>query len=140
MASKAAKTGTKHGGKRAGCGRKKGSVPEAIKLVRLELKEMLQAHVEEAVAALAQCLHSDNDGHKIAAADLILSRVYGRPLQPVFIPPPDPMQTQFIRYLEVVRSLPEDDRPILEGVARRAVLSAPDAQGDHAGGVRGKSS
>ena len=128
MTTKRAKT-TGRGGARAGAGRKKGIVPVAVAVARRELKAMLEEHVEEAVTALVQCLHSDSDGHKIAAAEVILNRVYGRPVQPVFVAPPDPMRSHFLNYLEIVRSLPEDERPIIEGVARRAVLPATDASG-----------
>ncbi len=75
------------GGKREGAGRKAGtsvvqvSVPKEIKL---EMRELAREHATAALETLVKiCKMSDSDAARVSAANAILDRGYGKPLQQI---------------------------------------------------------
>ncbi len=67
-----------HGGKRAGAGRKPGSVSKAKK----DLADMAKGHAETALKTLVQIAEKgDSEAARVSAANAILDRAYGRPFQ-----------------------------------------------------------
>jgi len=66
------------GGKRAGAGRKKGSVSKA----KLELADMAKGHASEALETLVNIMRNgEQEGTRLSAANAILDRGYGKPYQ-----------------------------------------------------------
>lgn len=74
---------TSHGGKRAGAGRPAGAQNRATKAAKATLTELAQSHSEAALWALVEIMQ-DKDATapaRIAAANAVLDRGYGRPRQ-----------------------------------------------------------
>ncbi|PWL17405.1 hypothetical protein DKP76_11545 [Falsochrobactrum shanghaiense] len=68
----------KHGGARPGAGRKKGKVGQA----KRELAEMAKEHAEQALQVLVNiALSGESEAARVSAANAILDRGYGRPMQ-----------------------------------------------------------
>jgi hypothetical protein len=66
------------GGKRPGAGRKPGAVSKA----KRELAEMAKGHAERALQVLANIMEKgESDAARVSAANAILDRGYGRPVQ-----------------------------------------------------------
>ena len=74
---------TGRGGKRPGAGRPKGSRNKLTTERKATLRELVDDHVEGAVAALVQVYQTGSDAAKVAAATAILDRRFGKPSQAV---------------------------------------------------------
>ncbi len=71
---------TKHGGSRPGAGRKKGKVSQA----KRELAELAKDHAEQALQVLVEiALDGESEAARVSAANAILDRGYGKPIQGV---------------------------------------------------------
>src|SRR5262245_28999393 len=68
-------TKTKHGGRRVGSGRKRGSPNKVAK----DIREALAPYSPAAQSKLVELLGSDDDKVALAAAREILDRVHGKP-------------------------------------------------------------
>lgn len=90
------------GGKRAGAGRKKGSVDRATAEQKATLMEVARTHTETAINVLVQVAQaSESDAARVSAANAILDRGYGKPSQshevsgadggPIEVAPSDPL-------------------------------------------------
>lgn len=76
-----------HGGKRPGAGRTPGSRNRATKQAKATIGELAQAHAPAALAALVEVMQSaDSASARVAAANSILDRAYGKPIQTVATP------------------------------------------------------
>lgn len=74
------------GGKRAGAGRKPGKVSQA----KRDLTAMAKDHVDAALNALVQIATSgESESARVSAANSILDRAYGKPIQANVEIPPD---------------------------------------------------
>lgn len=127
-----------HGGARAGAGHPRG--PSSPLLARrTDLKERIEGSglVEQAITELRNCLTHKSGMVRIAAIQIIFERYAGRAVQPIEGPMPDPTSLVMMRYLEVLRGVTPDEREAIQdalrGVAERALLPPPDAEGAHAG-------
>lgn len=68
------------GGKREGAGRPKGAVNKAT----ADIKEAAQAYTEQALAVLVEVMQTgDSAAARVAAANSVLDRGYGKPKQSV---------------------------------------------------------
>jgi hypothetical protein len=75
-----------HGGKRSGSGRKKGSsaLPRVAPEIKAELREVAREYAGKALETLVKvCESSRSDSAKVAAANALLDRGYGKPLQQI---------------------------------------------------------
>lgn len=71
---------TKHGGSRPGAGRKKGEVSQA----KRQLADMAKDHAEQALQVLVNiALSGESEAARVSAANAILDRGYGKPMQGV---------------------------------------------------------
>jgi len=68
-----------HGGKREGAGRPPGAKSALPQGGWKKLREAAQAHTEKAIQALAECLDDEDPWVRMAAADKLLDRGYGKP-------------------------------------------------------------
>lgn len=74
----------KRGGKRTGAGRKPGSPSRATRAQKATLSELARAHTATALATLVKVMRTgESDASKVAAANSILDRGYGKPRQSV---------------------------------------------------------
>lgn len=75
------------GGKREGAGRKSGTSAPRIpvpKEIKLEMRELAREHATAALETLVKvCKMSDSDAARVSAANAILDRGYGKPLQQI---------------------------------------------------------
>lgn len=70
------------GGKRPGAGRKPGSKHRATREQKATLSDLARQHTSTALNALVHvATKSDSDSARVAAANAILDRAYGRPTQ-----------------------------------------------------------
>lgn len=73
---------TQHGGKRAGAGRPKGRASRATIQQKGTLSELARQHTDVALTALVQvATKGESETARVAAANAILDRGYGRPTQ-----------------------------------------------------------
>lgn len=71
-----------HGGKRPGAGRKPGSKDRATAEQGSTLAELARAHTSTALDVLVQVAKaSESDAARVSAANAILDRGYGKPVQ-----------------------------------------------------------
>ena len=72
---------TGHGGPRPGAGRKPGKVSKA----KLDIAERAKTHGEAALLTLAEIMQDTDAPHnaRVSAANALLDRGYGRPMQAV---------------------------------------------------------
>lgn len=92
-----------HGGKRTGAGRKPGKVSQA----KRDIMEMAKEHAELALQTLVNiCQNGEAEASRVSAANAILDRAYGRPVQGVEMSGPDgkPIQTEEVSARERVNS------------------------------------
>ena len=69
-----------HGGMREGSGRPLGATNKATSKLKLNLPELAREHTNDAVDTLVEVMKSgQSDSARIAAATVILNRVYGEP-------------------------------------------------------------
>jgi hypothetical protein len=69
---------TVHGGKRTGAGRK----PGATSLAKRDLSAMAKEHVEAALAVLVEIAKAGkSEPARVTAANSLLDRAYGKPIQ-----------------------------------------------------------
>lgn len=74
----------KRGGKRPGAGRRKGAVARATKEHKATLSELARAHTDVALAALVKvATKGESESARVAAANALLDRAYGKPRQSV---------------------------------------------------------
>ena len=75
------------GGKREGAGRKAGTSAPRIPIppeIKREMRELAREHAEAALETLIKiCKMSDSDTARVSAANAILDRGYGKPLQQI---------------------------------------------------------
>src|SRR5690625_3284234 len=72
----------KRGGRRPGAGRPKGARAKARGEPRVRLQELARAHTQTALDALVpEATSSESDSAKVAAANALLDRGYGKPSQ-----------------------------------------------------------
>jgi hypothetical protein len=72
------------GGARPGAGRPPGSKDKATRLAGATLGELARAHTSEALEAILNTLrNTESDTARIAAANALLDRGYGKPSQSV---------------------------------------------------------
>jgi hypothetical protein len=71
------------GGARPGAGRPKGSRDAATKAQQATISDIARRHTVEAVEALLDVMRSGSDSARVAAANSILDRGYGKPVQAV---------------------------------------------------------
>jgi hypothetical protein len=75
-----------HGGKRPGAGRKKGSVPLPYvpREIKKELRDRAREHADAALEALVKiCKDGESESARVSAANALLDRGYGKPLQQI---------------------------------------------------------
>ena len=71
-----------HGGKREGAGRPQGSGNLADIEQRRSIAELARTYSDEAIAVLAGIMReAESDAAKVSAAQAILDRAYGKPVQ-----------------------------------------------------------
>tara|TARA_R110000851_G_scaffold183340_1_gene332595 strand:- start:1639 stop:1941 length:303 start_codon:yes stop_codon:yes gene_type:complete len=69
---------TAHGGQRAGAGRK----PGATSLAKRDLASMAKEHAEKALKVLAEIAAlGQSESARVSAANALLDRAYGKPIQ-----------------------------------------------------------
>ena len=69
-----------HGGIREGSGRPVGAVNKATSELKFNLSELARQHTNDALDTLVDVMKSgQSDSARIAAATVILNRVYGKP-------------------------------------------------------------
>jgi hypothetical protein len=69
---------TAHGGKRLGAGRK----PGATSLAKRDLASMAKEHAETALKVLAEiAMSGQSEAARVSAANALLDRAYGKPIQ-----------------------------------------------------------
>lgn len=72
------------GGARPGAGRPKGAKDKATAVLKATLEELARGHTETALAVLVQVAQSsESDAARVAAANALLDRGYGKPRQGV---------------------------------------------------------
>lgn len=72
------------GGRRPGAGRPAGARSRATKQAKATLSELARAHTSVALKALVDvATKSESDSAKVAAANALLDRAYGKPRQSV---------------------------------------------------------
>jgi len=73
------------GGARPNSGRPKGSKDKSTAAQKATLSELARKHTEDALAALVSVMNSPKSGDsaRVAAANSILDRGYGKPIQAV---------------------------------------------------------
>lgn len=75
-----------HGGKRAGAGRKPGKVSQAKRDLMAKAKD----HVDAALNTLLEiATGGESESARVSAANAILDRAYGKPVQATVEVPPD---------------------------------------------------
>lgn len=72
-----------HGGARTGAGRPKGSRDAATKEQQATIGELARALAPAALKALREVAEAGSDSARVAAANSILDRAYGKPVQAV---------------------------------------------------------
>ena len=77
------------GGKRPGAGRPKGSRNVATVKQQRRLSDIAKEHTNDAIAALVEVCKTGSDSARVAAANSILDRAYGKPLQQTEVTSPD---------------------------------------------------
>lgn len=74
----------KHGGYRPGSGRPKGAKTSRFKEARLTVSDLAKVHTVDAILALAVIAKTGKvEASRVAAANSLLDRAYGRPPQAV---------------------------------------------------------
>ena len=83
---------TTRGGKRIGAGRK----PGATSLAKRDLASLAKEHVDAALAALVEIATSgQSESARVSAANAILDRAYGKPIQATVDMLPDELPQVF---------------------------------------------
>lgn len=110
---------TGRGGKRPGAGRPKGSRNRLTEQRKATLREMAMEHVPVAIAALAEVAQTGTDAARVAAANSLLDRAFGKALQAVELSGPDSgpvitldagsMSTDALRELVIAMARDEND-------------------------------
>lgn len=72
---------TGRGGKRPGAGRPKGSRSEVTKEQQATISDLARSYTEMAIRALAEVAETGSDSARVAAANSLLDRGYGKPVQ-----------------------------------------------------------
>ena len=73
-----------HGGSRPGAGRKPGSQTKARKVEVVSLADKAKRHADVALATLVEiCTAGSTDSARVAAANALLDRGFGKPKQDV---------------------------------------------------------
>ena len=76
-----------HGGKRPGAGRTPGAKNKATQQAKATIGELAQAHAPAALQALVEVMQQAGSASaRVAAANSILDRAYGKPIQTVTTP------------------------------------------------------
>jgi hypothetical protein len=71
-----------HGGARSGAGRKKGAKNRLTKEVKKTLTELASEYTSEALETLADVMkNGTNDSARVSAANSLLDRAHGKPIQ-----------------------------------------------------------
>lgn len=71
-----------HGGARAGAGRKRGGKNAATKQAKATLAELARAHTDTAIQTIVDLMISgESEAVRLGAANALLDRGYGRPMQ-----------------------------------------------------------
>lgn len=79
-----------HGGKREGAGRPKGAKSAATREHKATLSELAREHTDTALSALVQiATQGESESARVAAANALLDRAYGKPTQSTEISGPD---------------------------------------------------
>lgn len=97
----------RRGGKRPGAGRKKGSVVRATKENRGTIEELARQHTPMAIATLvAVASKSESDAARVAAANSLIDRGYGKPRQSIEHTGKDggPIQSQEVSAFDAIES------------------------------------
>lgn len=72
----------KKGGARPGAGRPKGAANRATKAVKATIGDLARSHANDAIATLVEIARNgQSDSARVAAANALLDRGYGRPAQ-----------------------------------------------------------
>ncbi len=88
-----------HGGARPGAGRKKGSVGE----IKQALAEAAREHADTALQVLVSiATNGQSEAARVSAANAILDRAYGRPMQAVEVGGPNGGAVPFTRIERVI--------------------------------------
>lgn len=75
-------TGKSKGGRRAGAGRPKGAVSRATKQAKATLSDLARQHTSTALGVLVDVAKKgESESARVAAANAILDRAYGKPRQ-----------------------------------------------------------
>lgn len=101
----------KHGGKRSGAGRPAGAKSRATIENKRTLSEMAQEHSEDAILTLANIMKDCESppNARVAAANALLDRGYGKPRQEVDHSSTDGSMTPITGFDIVVASAPASD-------------------------------
>jgi len=80
-----------HGGKREGAGRPTGARSRATVVAKRTFSELAKDHAEDALATAVSIMKDEDQtaSARIAAANLVLDRAYGKPSQAVEVSNPD---------------------------------------------------
>lgn len=86
-----------HGGARPGAGRKKGAQIRLTKERKATLTEIAGRYTEEAIETLAEIMNDSRATHsaRVAAANAVLDRGHGKPVQATVEITPDQIPTPF---------------------------------------------
>jgi len=89
------------GGARSGAGRPKGARNKLTKARKKTLTEMAGQYTETALATLAEIMRDDGApaAARVTAANSILDRAHGKPLQATTEIPPDQVQEPFTGFM-----------------------------------------
>jgi hypothetical protein len=107
------------GGKRPGAGRPAGSPNQDTAARRAALADLMEGHIETAIAALSEIAKgAESEAARVSAACAILDRCFGRPAQAVQhdgLPPAGPTRIEIV---------PADVTSALDSIAARLSSSA----------------
>ena len=88
----------KVGGKRPGAGRPKGARNKATAEVKSAIADLLTPHVPKAIQTLLDIMENGgSESARIAAAQTVFDRVYGKAIQAIGGPEGGPIQVHMIR-------------------------------------------
>lgn len=98
-----------HGGARPGAGRKKGSKTRLTKDLKRTLSEIASEYTSEALEALADVMRNgQSDAARVSAANSLLDRAHGKPIQATVEVDPDKAPMPFDGFV-ISRAKPDQD-------------------------------
>ena len=90
------------GGKREGAGRPEGSVNRATVEQKATISDLAKEFTELALGALVEVAQAGSDAARVAAANALLDRAYGKPPQALTGDPENPLHVEAKVVREIV--------------------------------------